>query len=36
MNEYASGLTSTRKAELFCNCKHRKFIGQIKVKNYQL
>jgi len=25
---YASGLTSTLKAELFCSCKRRKFIGQ--------
>jgi len=32
VHEYASGLTSTPKAELFCNCKRRKFIGQNKVK----
>jgi len=32
MHEYASGVTSTAKAELFCRCKHRKFIGQNKVK----
>ena len=30
--KYASGLTSTPKAELFCSCKRRKFIGQNKVK----
>jgi len=30
--EYASGLTSTPKAELFCSCNCRKFIGQNKVK----
>jgi len=29
--KYASGLTSTR-AELFCNCKRRQFVGQNKVK----
>jgi len=34
MNEYVSGLTSTPKAELFCNCKRRKCIGQNKVKIY--
>jgi len=32
VHEYASGLTSTPKAELFCSCKRRKFIGQNKVK----
>jgi len=32
MHKYASGLTSTPKAELFCSCKHRKFVGQSKVK----
>jgi len=32
VHEYASGLTSTPKAELFCSCKHRKFILQNKVK----
>jgi len=31
VHEYASGLTSTPKAELFCSCKRRKFIGQNKV-----
>jgi len=31
-HEYISGLTSTPKAELFCSCKCRKFIGQNKVK----
>ena len=31
MHENASGLTSTPKAELFCSCKGRKFIGQNKV-----
>jgi len=30
--EYASGLTSTPKAELFCSYKRRKLIGQNKVK----
>jgi len=30
--EYTSGLTSTPKAELFCSCKRRKFIGQNKAK----
>jgi len=29
---YVSQLTSTSKAELFCSCKRRKFIGQNKVK----
>jgi len=28
VHEYASGLTPTSKAELFCRCKHRTFIGQ--------
>jgi len=32
VHEYNFGLTSTPKAELFCSCKHRKFIGQHKVK----
>jgi len=32
VHKYASGLTSTSKAELFCSCKCRKFIGQNKVK----
>jgi len=32
VHEYASGLTSTPKAELFCSCKRRKIIGQNKVK----
>jgi len=32
VHEYASGLTSTPKAELFCSCKRRKLIGQNKVK----
>jgi len=32
VHEYASGLNSTPKAELFCSCKRRKFIGQNKVK----
>jgi len=27
-HEHASGLTATPKAELFCSCKCRKFIGQ--------
>ena len=36
MHEYASGLTTTPKAELFCNCKPRKFIGQHKVKIFKL
>jgi len=31
VHEYASGLTSTPKAEFFFSCKHRKFIGQNKV-----
>jgi len=30
--EYAFGLTSTPKDEIFCSCKRRKFIGQNKVK----
>jgi len=32
VHEYASGLTSTLKAESFCRCKRRKFIGQNKAK----
>jgi len=32
VHKYASGLTSTSKAELSCSCKCRKFIGQNKVK----
>jgi len=32
VHEYASGLTSTPKDELFCSCKCRKFIGQNEVK----
>jgi len=28
MHEYASELTTTPKAELFCSCKRRKIIGQ--------
>jgi len=28
--EYASELTTTLKAELFCSCKCRKFIAQTK------
>jgi len=32
--EYASGLTSTPKAEFFFSCKHRKFVGQIKSQFY--
>jgi len=38
VHEYASGLTSTPMAELFCRCKRRKFIGQSKVKivNYKI
>jgi len=32
VHEHAFGLTSTPKAELFCRCKRRKFIGQNKVK----
>ena len=28
VHKYASGLTSTPKAELFCSCKRRKFIDQ--------
>jgi len=32
VHEYISGLTSAPKAELFCSCKCRKFIGQNKVK----
>ena len=31
-HEHTFGLTSTPKAELFCSCKRRKFIGQNKVK----
>jgi len=36
VHEYTSGLTSTPKAELFCSCKCRKFIGQNKVKICEL
>jgi len=32
VHEYASELITIPKAELFCNCKRRKFIGQIKQK----
>jgi len=32
VHQYVSGLTSTPKAELFCSCKRRKFIGRNKVK----
>jgi len=32
VHEYASGLTSSTKTELFCSCKRKKFIGQNKVK----
>jgi len=32
VHEYTSALTSTPKAELFCSCKRRKFIGQNKAK----
>jgi len=32
VHEYASGLTSTPKAELLCSCKLKKFIGQSKIK----
>ena len=32
VHKYASRLTSTLQAELFCSCKRRKFIGQNKVK----
>jgi len=35
MDEYAGGLISTPKAELFCSCKHRKFIDQNKAKFYK-
>jgi len=35
VHEHASGLTSTPKAELFCRCKRRKFIGQNKVKMFK-
>jgi len=35
VHEYASGLISTPKAGLFSSCKRRKFIGQIKVKNFK-
>jgi len=31
VHEYVSQLTSTPKAELFCSCKRRKFIGENKV-----
>jgi len=34
VHKYASGLTSIPKAELFCSCKCRKFIGQNKAKNF--
>jgi len=36
VHEYASGLTSTPKAEIFCSCKHRKSIGQNKVNMCKL
>jgi len=36
VHEYSSGLTSTPKAELFCSCKRRNFIGQNKVKMCKL
>jgi len=36
VHEYASGLTSTPKAELFCSCKRRKFVGQNKVNIFEL
>ena len=32
VHEYASGSTSTPKAQFICNCKRRKCIGQDKVK----
>jgi len=35
VDEYASGLTSTPKAELFGSCKRRKFIDQNKVKIFK-
>ena len=35
-HEYAFGLTSTSKAELFCRCKCRKFICQNEVKICEL
>jgi len=34
--KYASGLTATPKAELFCRCKRRKSIWQNKVKSFEL
>jgi len=36
VHEYASGLTSTSKAEFFCSCKRRQFIGQNKIKMCKL
>jgi len=36
IHEYASGLIPIPKTELFCSCKHRKSIGQNKVKIYKL
>jgi len=35
---HTSGLTSTPKAELFCSCKRRKFIGQntVKILNFKV
>jgi len=32
VHQYVSGLTSIPKAELFCSCKRRKFIGQNKIR----
>jgi len=36
VHEYASGSTSTPKAELVCNCKRRKCIGQNNVNMFKL
>jgi len=32
VHEYASGLTSTPQAELFCSCKRRQLTGRNNVK----
>jgi len=34
--EYASGLTATPMAELFCSCKRWKYVAQNKVKSFEL
>jgi len=38
VHEYASRLASKPRAELFCSCKRRKFVGQneVKIVSFQL